>query len=145
MGALSDLQRILECAKRCHATRNVQTNEAKKLADAGYHWATSGSQQDKQELEDEFASAGIELPDRFKNDDKDFVVFYDAQTALEIFFAVQTQWNYSMDGITGLNYQSVIAVIGLYAKKQNRLDLLHEIRAIESGFLKAVNEKRAKK
>ena len=50
-----------------------------------------------------------------------------------------------MDGITGLNYQSVIAVIGLYAKKQNRLDLLHEIRAIESGFLKAVNEKRAKK
>jgi hypothetical protein len=82
------------------------------------------------------------LPDRFKNDDNDFVVFYDAKLALEIFFAIQTQWNYSMDGITGLNYQSVIAVIELYAKKQNRLDLLHEIRAIEAGFLKAINEKR---
>jgi hypothetical protein len=134
----------LECSTRHHSARNVQAIETKKLTEAGYHLAIGGSQQDKQDLEDELALAGLVLPDRFENDDSDFVVFYDAKLALEIFFAVQTQWNYSMDGITGLNYQSVIAVIALYSKKRHRLDLLHEIRAIESGFLKAINEKRQK-
>jgi hypothetical protein len=49
-----------------------------------------------------------------------------------------------MDGITGLNYIGVIAVITLYAKKKNRLDLLQEVSAIERGFLQAVNDKRKK-
>jgi hypothetical protein len=50
-----------------------------------------------------------------------------------------------MDGITGLNYASVLSVIELYAKKKKRLNLLQEVGAIERGFLKAVNEKRNKK
>jgi hypothetical protein len=50
-----------------------------------------------------------------------------------------------MEGITGLNYASVISVIKLYAKKKYRLNLLHEVSAIERGFLKAANEKRNKK
>jgi hypothetical protein len=49
-----------------------------------------------------------------------------------------------MDGITGLNYSGVIAVISLYAKKKNRLDILHEVSAIERGFLQAINDKRKK-
>lgn len=49
-----------------------------------------------------------------------------------------------MAGITGLNYASVIEVIKLQAKKKDRLDLLHEVSAIERGFLKGVNEKREK-
>lgn len=50
-----------------------------------------------------------------------------------------------MEGITGLNYASVISVIELYAKKKDRLNLLHEVSAIERGFLKASHEKRNKK
>lgn len=49
-----------------------------------------------------------------------------------------------MDGITGLNYSGVISVISLYAKKKNRLDILHEVSAIERGFLQAINDKRKK-
>ncbi len=49
-----------------------------------------------------------------------------------------------MVGITGLNYASVIEVIKLYAKKKDRLNLLHEVSAIERGFLNAMNERREK-
>lgn len=90
---------------------------------------------------------GIILEDALLEDDEndDFELFYDGQKALEIFMACQTQWMYSMDGITGLNYSGVIGVIELYAKKKSRLDLLHEVSAIERGFLNGVNEKRKKK
>lgn len=46
-----------------------------------------------------------------------------------------------MSGIIGLHYNSVIAVIELYAKKKDRLNLLHEVAAIERGYLKAIREK----
>ena len=91
------------------------------------------------------ASWGIEIELPAVIEDENFTVFYDAKLALELFFAVQTQWNYSMDGITGLNYAGVLAVVALYSKKRDRLNLLHEVSAIERGFLKAVNEKRNKK
>jgi hypothetical protein len=69
------------------------------------------------------------------------VVFFDGQLAFEIFFLCQTQWTYSMEGITGLNYSSVIDVIALYEKrKSHQLALLKEVSAIESGYLRAFNE-----
>jgi len=49
-----------------------------------------------------------------------------------------------MEGLTGLNYSSVIAVIALYSKKNDRLALLHEVAEVERGFLKAINEKKSK-
>jgi hypothetical protein len=69
------------------------------------------------------------------------VVFFDGQLAFEIFFMCQTQWHYSMEGITGLNYSSVIDVISLYEKRKSKqLELLREVGAIESGYLRAFNE-----
>ena len=68
-------------------------------------------------------------------------MFFDGQLAFEIFFMCQTQWNYSMEGITGLNYSSVIDVISLYkSNKKSQLELLKEVSAIESGYLRAFNE-----
>ncbi len=49
-----------------------------------------------------------------------------------------------MDGLTGLNYSSVIAVIELYSKKRDRLTLLHEIAEVERGFLRAISEQKTK-
>lgn len=73
------------------------------------------------------------------------MLFYDAQKAFEVFLSVQTQWNVGMAGITGLIYSSVIAVIDLYEpNRKKQLDLLHEISAIEHGFLMAVSEKNKK-
>lgn len=86
----------------------------------------------------------MEQPETVEDENSDYTLFYDGQTALQIFMSVQTQWNVGMAGITGLNYASVIEVIKLQAKKKDRLDLLHEVSAIERGFLKGVNEKREK-
>ena len=99
-----------------------------------------------QSLEDSANAWGITLeyaPSQ-EDEDENFTVFYDGQLALKIFLAVQSQWNVGMAGITGLNYASVIEVIKLHANKKDRLNLLHEVSAIESGFLNAVNEKREK-
>jgi hypothetical protein len=107
--------------------------------------ATGDSSQDVQTFDDDCALFNIETSEPEEvEEDNDFEVFHDAQLALEVFFAVQTQWNYSMDGITGLNYSGVISVIELYAKKKARLNLLHEVSAIERGYLKGYNEKRKK-
>lgn len=46
-----------------------------------------------------------------------------------------------MSGVIGLNYSSVIEVIKLHEKnKHKRIELLDEVRAIESGFLTAIRE-----
>lgn len=81
-----------------------------------------------------------------EDEDDDFVVFYDAWRAVKLFFKVQTQWLYSMDGISGLNYSAVIDVIELHEKNEKkRIELFDEVSAFERGFLKAVQEKRNKK
>jgi hypothetical protein len=131
---------------RHYTTCIVQGLKSKKLNEAGYHYGTAGSSQsNKESLENSAASWGITLDDAaLEDEDEDFTVFYDATLALEVFFAVQTQWNYSMDGLTGLNYSSVIAVIALYSKKRDRLTLLHEVAEVERGFLRAINEKKTK-
>ena len=100
-----------------------------------------------QSLEDSANAWGVILESVPPQDDEDedFTVFYDGQLALKIFLSVQSQWNVSMAGITGLSYPSVLGVIELYAKKKkDRLNLLDEVSAIESGFLNATNEKREK-
>jgi len=63
--------------------------------------------------------------------------------AYKLFQQCQTQWNISMSGITGMNYQalhSVMVMTAIPAEKQPAL--FDEIRFIESGFLSAINENR---
>lgn len=108
----------------------------------------SDSPKNAQSLQDSADSWGIVIDDDAllieDDENTDYTVFHDGQLALEIFMSCQTQWLYSMDGITGLNYSGVISVIELYAKKKAHLNLLHEVSAIERGFLNAINEKRKK-
>jgi hypothetical protein len=103
------------------------------------------SPQAQKQLEEDFARIGLQVPERLQ-EHSDFVVFFDAQLAVEIFLACQTQWQYSIEGVIGLNYSSVLDVIALYAQSTpEQLTLLHEIRAIEAGFLLGVREKREQK
>lgn len=56
--------------------------------------------------------------------------------ALTLFMQLQTQWYVGMAGVTGLNYASVIPVIGLYEKTgTGQRELLSEIQALETGCL----------
>lgn len=66
----------------------------------------------------------------------DFTVFHDAELALVLFMQLQTQWNVGMIGAIGLDYASVIAVIGLYEKTgSGQRERLAEIQALETGCL----------
>ncbi len=73
----------------------------------------------------------------------DFTVWSDAQQAVEIFGLCQTQWRVGKNGITGLDYAAVIAVIALYCPyPPDQRDVLNDIHALEIGALTAFNEQR---
>lgn len=76
---------------------------------------------------------------------QDFVVWYEAWPAVELFFSLHTQWRHGFDGVTGLDYLAVLAVLALhYPRRQQQLDVLTEIQALELGAMTAINEQRAK-
>ena len=147
MGSQCNFTSILGGSGRYYTTRIIQGFESKKLEGAGYYYANSGSSDTSKSLQDSATAWGIIIENAplQEDEDDDFVVFYDAWRAVELFFKVQTQWLCSMDGIIGLNYASVIEVIKLHEKnKKKRIDLLDEVSAFERGYLKAVREKREK-
>lgn len=73
----------------------------------------------------------------------DFVVYYDAWPAVELFTGCQTQLRYGFDGITGLDYAAIIAVITLYhSRKSAQLELFRDVQALELGAMTAINEQR---
>ncbi len=73
----------------------------------------------------------------------DFVVWYDAWEAVEIFCMFQFQWLHGFNGVTGLNYLPVMAFIELrHPRKARRLELLTQINALELGAMTAFAELR---
>jgi hypothetical protein len=73
----------------------------------------------------------------------DFVLWHDAQLAWAIFILCQFQWLHGFNGVTGLNYASVIPVIALHAKRQSdQLALLEDIHALELGAMTAFADQR---
>ena len=147
MGSQCNFTSILGGSGRYYTTRVIQGFETKKLEDAGYYHANGGSSDTSKSLQDSASAWGIVIENTplQENEDDDFVIFYEAWRAVELFFKVQTQWLCSMDGIIGLNYPSVIDVIELHEKKRKkRIDLFDEVSAFERGYLKAVCEKREK-
>lgn len=147
MGSQCVNSSILQHPKRRNASWGLQSLESKKLEEAGYHYANGGNSQNTQSLEDSAAAWGIaiEIPD--EQEEEEFIVFYDAALALEVISIIKDQWIMSMGGAVALNYATVLEVIKLKGIKKDRkiLNLLHEIRCFETGYLKAVNEKRDKK
>lgn len=72
---------------------------------------------------------------------QDFVVWFDAWPAIEIFALIQTQWRHGFNGVTGLDYAAIIPVIALhYPYRPEQLEMLNDINAIESGAMFAFNE-----
>lgn len=61
--------------------------------------------------------------------------------AFEIFCACGSQWRHSMNGVTGLDYTAVIAVINLKVKK-HRARIFDDVRLLETGALKEISRRR---
>lgn len=60
-----------------------------------------------------------------------------------IFLKMQTQWNMSMAGPTGLNYQSLETIIRLY-EVDDAITVFEKVQVIERAALVKLNSQRAK-
>jgi len=102
------------------------------------------TQEDVDSIEKELHLFGLPV-EHHKKPDR-VVIWPENWQAFKLFQQTQTQWVIApMGGFVGLNYQSVIKVIGLYEKqKQEKIELFENIQAIEQGFLSGINKNASK-
>ena len=72
----------------------------------------------------------------------DFEVWEENWEAVMMFLRMQTQWNVSMNGLIGLNYQALETLIRLYHVKEP-VELFEKVQVIERAALVKMNTKRA--
>jgi len=72
-----------------------------------------------------------------------FEVWPENWAALQMFLRLQTQWNVGVNGVIGLNYQSLEFLFRIYETKKPR-KMLEKIRLIERGALDAIRRAREK-
>jgi hypothetical protein len=73
---------------------------------------------------------------------EDFEVWDENWEAVMMFLRMQTQWNVSMNGLVGLNYQALETLIRLYHVKEP-VELFERVQVIERAALVKMNSKRA--
>jgi len=73
---------------------------------------------------------------------EDFEVWDENWEAMMMFLRMQTQWNVSMNGLVGLNYQALETLIRLYHVKEP-IELFERVQVIERAALVKMNSKRA--
>ena len=71
-----------------------------------------------------------------------FEVWEENWDAVMMFLRMQTQWNVSMNGLIGLNYQALETLIRLYHVKEP-VELFEKVQVIERAALVKMNSKRA--
>ena len=71
-----------------------------------------------------------------------FEVWEENWEAVMMFLRMQTQWNVSMNGLIGLNYQALETLIRLYHVKEP-VELFEKVQVIERAALVKMNSKRA--
>lgn len=86
--------------------------------------------------EEQIAAAQLEAVKR------DFEVWEENWEAVMMFLRMQTQWNVSMNGLVGLNYQALETLIRLYHVKEP-VELFERVQVIERAALVKMNSKRA--
>lgn len=87
--------------------------------------------------DDELKALGVERED--VTDTSTFDVWPENWPAYAVFCDVSTQWRMGPGGPSGLDYGAVEWVMGLRQVKQaKKLQMLHDIRTLESSALKAM-------
>lgn len=72
---------------------------------------------------------------------EDFPVYAESWPAIEIFCFCQHQWRHGFNGVTGLDYTAVMAVIApRYPHLPEQVERLEEINLLERGAMIAFNE-----
>ena len=69
---------------------------------------------------------------------EDFEVWDENWEAMMMFLRMQTQWNVSMNGLVGLNYQALETLIRLYHVKEP-VELFERVQVIERAALVKMN------
>lgn len=74
---------------------------------------------------------------------RDFPVYKEAWSAVEIFLFCQFQWRHGFNGIEGLDYAVVMPIIALHhPRKSKQREILNDINNLEFGVMTAIHELR---
>ena len=106
----------------------------KNLNDAVEYYCKGGVIDDTQE---DARVLGIALPEQ--KPEKDFEVWEENWPSVELFLRVQTQWNTSVGGITGLNYAGVLAIMELY-KYDDSIAVFEGLQIMEIKAMSLLNK-----
>ena len=71
--------------------------------------------------------------------EEDCLIFPENWNAVELFLRCQTQWNVSFNGVTGLNYGSVLAIMNMYEYAEPS-SVFEELQVIEVAAMEALNK-----
>jgi hypothetical protein len=106
----------------------------KNLNEAAEYYCKGGVIDDTQE---DARVLGIALPEQ--KPEKDFEVWEENWPSVELFLRVQTQWNTSVGGITGLNYAGVLAIMELY-KYDDSIAVFEGLQIMEIKAMSLLNK-----
>ncbi len=89
---------------------------------------------------EELAAFGLEWEGE---DDAEYEVWPDNWPVLDVFLALNTQWQMSDAGAVGLRYEVLPFVFDTYrVKKKDRADMLHDLKTCERTALDCWSKKR---
>jgi hypothetical protein len=97
----------------------------------------AGDKDNTEDLMGDAAMMGIALPEPEKS--PDFEVWKENIDIVKCFLSVQSQWNTSVGGITGLNYVSVLAIIDMY-KYDEPIAVFEGVQVMEAAAMALMNK-----
>lgn len=108
----------------------------KKLIEAAEHWATADRVDESKAKED---AAGFGIPEQPHDESENVCEVWDENwDILMMFLKLQTQWNTTMAGYSGLNYQSLEWFCRVY-NIEDVSAMVDGIRIMEAAALKQLN------
>ena len=78
------------------------------------------------------------LPEK---EEKDFAVWPENWDTVELFLRCQTQWNTSVGGVTGLNYEGVLVVIQIF-EYDNPKAVFQDLQIMEAAAIELLNKEK---
>lgn len=81
-----------------------------------------------------------EIVSKIESHDDDFEVWEENMEVVGLFLRLQSQWNVTMGGVSGLNYQSAQIVIKMYGIEDEK-QAFDDLQVMEYAALPILNKK----
>ena len=103
-----------------------------------------GKEKVEDHTQEDAKALGVDLPPEpeKKEEEKDFIVYEENWETVAMFMRMQTQWNTSMGGYSGLKYEVLLVPGGLFDlyNIDKRRDVLEGLQIMEATALPELNK-----